>query len=233
MAEIGGLRETKKARTRLAISDAATRLFMDRGFEQVTVAEVAQAADVSIKTVFNYFTTKEDLFFDRADELIDGMIRTIAERPPGTTVAGSLRALLTDNVVPFAGAGWGRLRDPEGYELFRAFLATEHASPALRARRLVVSEAWTARLAPAIAAELGLPESDYRAEVFAAMVVGAMGVRARALSAAVLAQLSPRVVEKRVRAAVDEAFDRIARAFEDVDVEATTSPARQNVQRDA
>jgi AcrR family transcriptional regulator len=218
MAETGGLRETKKARTRLAISDAATQLFKERGFEQVTVAEIAEAADVSIKTVFNYFATKEDLFFDRADELVEGLERTITDRPPGTTIASALRALLTENMVPFAGARWQRLRDPAGYEAFRSFLATEHASPALRARRLVVSESWGRRLALVIAAELGLDAADYRAEVYAAMVLGAMGVRERTMSAAVLEGRSARVVEKRVRAAVGEAFDRIDRAFADIDV---------------
>jgi AcrR family transcriptional regulator len=216
MAETG-LRESKKARTRQAISDAATRLFMERGFEEVTVAQIAEVSDVSIKTVFNYFTTKEDLFFDRAEELIEGLVRVIAGRPAGETIAGGLRALLTENIVPFPGAGWGRLRDPQQYELFRGFLSTEHASPSLRARRLVIAEAWVKRLAPVIAAELGLPDGDYRAEVFAAMVMSAMGVRERTLSSAVLAELSARTVERHVRAAVGEAFDRIERAFADID----------------
>ena len=217
MAEFEGLRETKKARTRLAISDAATRLFVERGFDNVPVAEVAAAADVSLKTVFNYFATKEDLFFDRADELADGLLRTITERPSGTTVAASLRALLADNMLPFPGAGWGRLRDPDGYEQVRAFIATEHDSPALRARRLVVSEEWVGRLAPVIAAELGLPAGDYRAEIYAAMVMGAMGVRERTYSAALLERVTARTVERRVRAAVGEAFDRIERAFAELD----------------
>src|SRR4051794_25335227 len=107
-----GLRATKKARTREAISDAATELFMERGFEAVTVAEIAEAADVSIKTVFNYFATKEDLYFDRADEIADSLVRTIIAREAGQTIAGSLRALLTANMFPFPGAGWRRLRDP-------------------------------------------------------------------------------------------------------------------------
>src|SRR4051794_37232709 len=65
-----GLRAFKKARTRLAISDVATRLFVEHGFEHVTVAQIAEAAEVSTKTVFNYFTSKEELFFDRAEDVI-------------------------------------------------------------------------------------------------------------------------------------------------------------------
>src|SRR4051812_43175414 len=102
---MAGLREAKKARTRLAISDVATRLFAERGFERVTLAEIAEAADVSVKTIFNYFASKEDLFFDRADELIDGIVATIEQRPHGITVTEALHQLLRDNVVPFPGAG--------------------------------------------------------------------------------------------------------------------------------
>jgi len=212
-----GLRDRKKARTRLAISDVATRLFAEHGFEHVTVAQIAAAADVSIKTVFNYFASKEDLFFDRADELAEGLERTIAERPAGTTVAAALHALLTENRVPFPGAGWGSLRDPERYEGFRTFIATEHASPALRARRLVVAQAWTGRLAAVTAAELALDPDDARVQAFAAMVLAVMGLRERVLAAAILERMSARTVERRVRAAVDEAFGRLERAFADID----------------
>src|SRR3954447_1557262 len=100
MATSVGLRATKKARTRQTISDAATALFMERGFEEVTVAEIAEAADVSIKTVFNYFATKEDLYFDRAEELIENPPRTTPARPPGATAAGGRRALRTENGAP-------------------------------------------------------------------------------------------------------------------------------------
>src|SRR4051794_11930453 len=172
-----GLRETKKARTRLAISDIATALFAEHGFERVTVAEIAAAAEVSIKTVFNYVATKEDLFFDRADELIEGLERTIAARPRGMTITTALYVLLTENRVPFPGAGWKSLRKREGYEQFRRFVATEHASPALRARRLVIAEAWVRRLARAVAADLGRHEDDQGAAAYAAMVIAIMGLR--------------------------------------------------------
>ena len=96
-----GLRAAKKARTRPAISDIATRLFCAHGFEEVTVAQIAAAADVSVKTVFNYFPTKEDLFFDRADDLLEVLVAAITERPPGETIVGALHRLLAENRVPF------------------------------------------------------------------------------------------------------------------------------------
>lgn len=212
-----GLRATKKARTRLAISDVATRLFVARGFEHVTVAEIAAAADVSVKTVFNYFPAKEDLFFDRADELLAGLLRTIADRPPGQTITGALHRLLTDNQVPFPGAGWRALRDPDGYEGYRGFVAAEHASPALRARRLAIAEGWTERLAEALAADVGRPAEDPGIAAFAAMLVAGLGLRERVLSTAVLERRAARTVERRVRVAVDEAFRRLAAAFADLD----------------
>jgi AcrR family transcriptional regulator len=212
-----GLREAKKARTRLAISDVATALFAELGFEQVTVAQVAAAADVSIKTVFNYFATKEDLFFDRADELITGLERTIAERPPQTTVTAALHALVTENRVPLPGAGWRSLRDPEGYEQFRSYIATEHASPALRARRLVIAERWAARLMRAVAGAFGVADDDPAAATYTAMLLAVMVLRDRVLSAAMLERASARVVERRVRAAMDEAFARLGRAFADLE----------------
>jgi AcrR family transcriptional regulator len=212
-----GLRASKKARTRLAISDVATRLFAQHGFEHVTLAQIAEAADVSVKTVFNYFPSKEDLFFDRAEEMIDGLVATITARPAGQTILGALRELLSENRVPFRGAGWRTLRDPEGYEQFRAFVATEHASAALRARRLVVAEGWTLRLAAAIAAELGLRADDSRAEAMAAMVIAAMGLRERVLSSAILEGVGARTIERRVRSTVDESFARLERAFGDLD----------------
>jgi AcrR family transcriptional regulator len=212
-----GLREAKKARTRLAISDVATRLFAERGFEQVTVAEIAAAADVSVKTVFNYFSTKEDLFFDRADELLEGLVGTIRARREGETIADALHELLAENLVPFPGAGWASLRDPQRYEQFRSFTATEAASPALRARRLVLADGWAGPLAAVIAEELGLAGGDERARSLAAMVLTVMALRHRTLQTTVLEGRSARTVERRLRATVDEALGRLRRAFADID----------------
>src|SRR3954447_9612861 len=109
---VEGLRERKKRRTRQEISDVATRLFFERGFEEVTLSEIAAAAEVSIKTIFNHFGSKEELYFDRADELREALVDTIVERDLGTTVLEALQALLTQNAVPFPGTGWSRMDDP-------------------------------------------------------------------------------------------------------------------------
>ncbi|WP_327634641.1 TetR/AcrR family transcriptional regulator [Kribbella sp. NBC_00482] len=86
-----GLRERKKRETRTRIADVALRLFADRGFDRTTVAEVAAAADVSVKTVFNYFPAKEDLFFDRSEEIEQSWLQAVADRQPGEGPLAGLR----------------------------------------------------------------------------------------------------------------------------------------------
>ncbi|TDW22573.1 TetR family transcriptional regulator [Kribbella kalugense] len=90
MAETG-LRERKKRETRARIADVALALFAERGFDQTTVAEVAAAADVSVKTVFNYFPAKEDLFFDRAEEIEQRWLEAVADRRDGESLLAGLR----------------------------------------------------------------------------------------------------------------------------------------------
>jgi AcrR family transcriptional regulator len=89
-ARLSGLRERKKELTRQQISAVATDLFLERGFEQVTVAEVARTANVSTKTVFNYFPRKEDLYFDRGPQTKALISEALEHRAPDET---TLRAL--------------------------------------------------------------------------------------------------------------------------------------------
>ncbi|GIE87590.1 TetR/AcrR family transcriptional regulator [Actinoplanes regularis] len=92
-----GLRAEKKQATRTAIADAALGLFLERGFDRVTVADVARVSRVSVNTVFNYFPAKEDLFFDRQDEVIQRLPTAIRERAPGEpAVAAARRAFLAE-----------------------------------------------------------------------------------------------------------------------------------------
>src|SRR5919198_2776750 len=94
--ESEGLRERKKRRTRAAIADAAMELFTERGFDAVTVADIARAADVSEKTVFNYFPTKEDLVLHRGQERRAALIEAIRARKPGTPLVKPFRDATMD-----------------------------------------------------------------------------------------------------------------------------------------
>lgn len=86
-----GLRERKKQRTRRLIADTAERLFAERGYENVSVSDVARAAEVSEPTVYNYFPTKERLVLDRDAEISDHLTRLIAVRSPGVSPAAAIR----------------------------------------------------------------------------------------------------------------------------------------------
>jgi AcrR family transcriptional regulator len=81
----------KRLATRQRISDVATRLFIERGFDQVTMDEIAEAADVSRMTVFNHFSRKEDLFFDLDEEGREDLVAALQKRNPGTPPVEALR----------------------------------------------------------------------------------------------------------------------------------------------
>ncbi|WP_410667975.1 TetR/AcrR family transcriptional regulator [Amycolatopsis sp. cmx-4-68] len=88
------LRERKKLLTRQALIDAAAAMFAERGFDQVTVAEIADAANVAAKTVFVYFPTKEDLVFHGEDEVLRTLVDRIRDRPTGHTPLDAVVAML-------------------------------------------------------------------------------------------------------------------------------------------
>lgn len=84
MTEVIGRRERKKAQTRQALADAALKLFLERGYDEVGVKEVADAADVSVTTLFKYFPSKEALLFDQDDDIEAALVAAVHGRPPAT-----------------------------------------------------------------------------------------------------------------------------------------------------
>src|SRR3954451_13501468 len=100
-----GLRERKKRAAREAIATTARRLFAERGFDAVTVSEVAAAADVSEKTVFNHFATKEGLACAGRDAGIAQFVTALAERPPGSSVLDVFRAMTHTVLDVFVAVG--------------------------------------------------------------------------------------------------------------------------------
>src|SRR5215216_4044976 len=91
-----GLRERKKQRTRQLIADTARRLFAERGFDRVTVAEIAREAEVAPATVFNYFPTKEDLFYSRLEAFEERLLAAIREREPGQSILAAFGGFVLD-----------------------------------------------------------------------------------------------------------------------------------------
>ena len=86
-----GLRQRKKERTRRAITDAAMAMFLEHGFENVSIIKIAAAAEVSVQTVYNYFPAKADLVFDEADQITSDLQRAVRHRPPGQSALSAIR----------------------------------------------------------------------------------------------------------------------------------------------
>ncbi|WP_088347526.1 MULTISPECIES: TetR/AcrR family transcriptional regulator [Rhodomicrobium] len=153
-------RSRKRLATRQAISDAATRLFLERGFDQVTVDEIAAAADVGRMTVFNHFPRKEDMFFDRDAEGREILREALRQRQAGIAPVEALRLLAHRLVAErspvlrfFAGS--------------RAYIETIEASETLKARARAIQgelvQAVTAALAESAGREPGDPDAHLAA----------------------------------------------------------------------
>lgn len=161
-----GLRERKKLRTRQRISDVATALITERGFDNVTVAEVAKAAEVSTMTVFNYFPRKEDLFLDRIPEAVELFTRAVRDRRADETPVGAVHRLLCellDRRHPLASIG----------DRYPAFWRIVLDSPALRARAREGVEELENALTEAVATTTGAAPGDPRPRLVATLIVAA------------------------------------------------------------
>jgi AcrR family transcriptional regulator len=95
-----GLRERKKQQTRDTIARAALRLFAERGYDQTTLAEIADAADVSPRTIFSYFESKEDILFCDEPSFLDRLKEILEQRPPGATTVDAIREFLASVPPP-------------------------------------------------------------------------------------------------------------------------------------
>jgi AcrR family transcriptional regulator len=161
-----GLRERKKEQTRQLIAETARRLFAERGFERVPVAEIARAADVSEQTVFNYFPTKEDLVFWRLGSFEEELLRAISEREPGESVLAAFGR--------YVRAPRGMLADQgeETRERLAGVARMIAESPALLAREQQIFARYTDALAELIAREQGAREGDTEPWVVANALMG-------------------------------------------------------------
>ncbi|WP_313437265.1 TetR/AcrR family transcriptional regulator [Stenotrophomonas sp.] len=166
MSPSPGRREQRKAETRQAISDVATGLIIQRGFEAVSMSEIAEAAGVSRKTVFNYFASKEDLVFDRDEEARQLLQEGMAARP-GLTPLAAFHSLVHELLA----AGHPLLRIHAGAA---AFWSTVGDSPVLVAHARRLQAQLTGDLAEHMAAAAGRPADDADAQLGAALLMAMM-----------------------------------------------------------
>jgi AcrR family transcriptional regulator len=160
-----GLRERKKQRTREAIVDAALRLFDERGFEQTTIADIAEAADIAPRTFFGYFPSKEDVVFADFPEQLEALSRGLRERGENETAIDALRAVIRDALEH------ADLTDER--ELCRKRVVKQ--SETLDAHRRALMGRMEDMLAEAAARDFGDRPGDLRPRMIASAVVAALG----------------------------------------------------------
>ena len=200
-AQIEGLRARKKRVARETIAATARRLFAERGFDTVTVAEIAAAADVSEKTVFNHFPTKEDLAFAGREQGLMLLVADITERPPGTSVLDVFRALTTTVLDDLVAPG-----DEELLTVARII----RGSRTLQERLTVGWESGAAAITAAIAETSGAAEDD----LVPAIVARTLWWTHRSIFLAALhglqAEEDREQLVVRLRVAADRAYDQLA-----------------------
>ncbi|MGW7533110.1 TetR/AcrR family transcriptional regulator [Amycolatopsis sp. NPDC054798] len=193
-----GLREAKKQETRRLISDHATRLFLEQGFEETTIAQVAAAARVAKKTVTNYFARKEDLVLDHQDEFVATLADAVAARRPGESALAALRRAFEaavaakDPVIGFAGLEFSRM------------IAE---SPTLSACLRGLHEQRERALAEALADAVGGTRSDIAVRTAAGLLGAVHHILFQRIEELTLAGRPDDEIAETVAAEASEAFD--------------------------
>lgn len=158
-----GRRERKKAATRKAISDVATMMFLERGFDNVSIREVADAADVSPTTVFAHFPQKEALVFDEDDEQRDRLVSAVRDRPDGSTINRAIHDFYATELRANV--------DEHGDDVTRIFMTFLNETPALRDYAARMWLRHEDALSDAIADELGLSEPTAEIRVYSRFIL--------------------------------------------------------------
>lgn len=205
-----GLRERKKRQTRQLIFETASRLFAERGFDAVTVAEVARSADVSEVTVFNYFPTKEDLFFGGMEVFEEQLLEAVRGRPSGESALAAFRRLLLNS--------FARIATDENAAVIARAAALINASSALQAREREVVARYTQLLAAILAEETGAAADAVEPWAVASALMGAHRALVAHVRNRALAGRHGRQLAADARAQAIRGFVRLERGLGDYTV---------------
>ncbi|MEU3265521.1 MULTISPECIES: TetR/AcrR family transcriptional regulator [Streptomyces] len=168
MIEPSGRRERKKAATRQKIADTALRLFLERGYDDVGIRDVAAEADVAVTTLFSHFPAKEALVFERDQGFERGLVRAVADRAPGEPLIPALRqeihALVRHCTAPEAAPVRSLIESSPALRNYEESMRLRHADS----------------LAAAIAADLGVPETSTACRTIARFAIDAYALACEA-----------------------------------------------------
>ena len=203
-----GLRERKKQQTRELIAQTARRLFLERGFDHVPVAEIARAADVSEKTVFNYYPRKEDLVYFQLEAFEEELLAAVRDRAPGESVLDAFSRFVLQR------RGLLAEPDPEAAERLAALTRMITESPALLAREREIFERYTDSLAELLARETGAAPDDVEPRVVANALMGVHRALVDFTRRRIVAgERNPRL-HRQVRVQGRRALERLGRCLE-------------------
>ncbi len=205
--ETEGLRERKKRLMRQQLSDTATEMFLERGFDAVRVTEIAEACGVSEKTVFNYFPTKESLILDRLESTMTSLRTGLAE-PGMAPVAAALR-ILDDELSALT--AWLAAQDDPGQAgaAIRRFGALIQATPSLRAYQSDMMDQFVGVAAAILARRAGMNPDDPEPQIAATALLGLWRIQFQSLSKYLDGIRTPTQVHQAVTADVRRAAQLI------------------------
>jgi AcrR family transcriptional regulator len=201
-----GLRERKKQRTRQLISETAIRLFRKRGFEHVTVAEIAREAEVAEKTVFNYFPRKEDLVYGRMESFEEQLLQAVRDRGPTESPLIAFARVILESE--------GVLADRAATEEMNSILRMIFDSPALQARERQVLDRYTDSLADLLRQEARARPDDVRPWVVANAMMGLHRALIDSVRRGALAGDTNKRLTRRVRVQGNRALEVLQRGLD-------------------
>jgi AcrR family transcriptional regulator len=198
-----GLRQRKKRLMRQQLSDTATAMFLERGFDGVRVAEVAAACGVSEKTVFNYFPVKEALVMDRLEAALAALCAGLAD--PALTPVQAALAVLDGELGAMTGWLAAQEDSGQGREAIRRFGDLIRATPALRAYQADLADQSASAAAGVLAGRVGTTADDPEPQIAARALLGLWRVQADSLRRHLDRAATPALLHERVTADVRRA----------------------------